>query len=343
MWQPVYKSLALIVVLAAVTLVFLHLASRKIYPMEFGLSFNQKHAAALGLDWRQVYTAMLDDLQPKYVRIAAMWSEVEKTQSVFDFRDVDFMMDEAGKRGVKVLLVVGQKAPRWPECHVPDWLDTASLEAKTYLQGYLAETVNRYQTHSALELWQVENEPFIRFRFGECRSYRPEYLSDEISLVRSLDQEHRIMVTDSGELSTWHRAISAGDLFGTTMYRIVRTPSGKIFTYDWLPAAYYRLKARIYRRPLAEVYISELQAEPWFTHNNPLTASLAEQERTMNPERFVQHLEYARRTGFPRAYLWGVEWWYFMRENYGESRYWDLAREQIAAARAGGESTDYGF
>ena len=304
--------------------------SGRTYPIEYGISFNQNHAAYLGLDWQTVYLAMLDELKPKYARVAAMWSEVEREPDAFDFAAVDFMMDEAAKRGTKIMLVVGQKAPRWPECYVPDWVQRLSgEEAEARLRKYFTEAVERYRLHPALELWQVENEPYIKFRFGECARYNPEMVSNEIASVRTLDPNHKIIITDSGELSAWRRAIHAGDLFGTTVYRAVRTPGNFVFTYDWLPSAYYRLRARLNRKPYNQIYISELQAEPWFTNASPADTPLSAQEQTMNPERLQKNFIYASRTGFPRAYLWGVEWWYFMREKHADARYWEMVKEEI--------------
>jgi len=303
--------------------------SRKKYPVTYGISFNQNHAQSLGLDWKNVYVEMLDELKPDYVRIAAMWSQVESVKSVYDFSDVDFMMDRAAKAGTKVTLVVGQKAPRWPECHVPGWLNYEVAGSSDYLLDYVTGVVERYKDHPALEIWQVENEPYIRFAFGECKNYNQDIVKEEITLVKRLDPDHLTMVTDSGELSTWRRAIGVADIFGTTLYRIVQTPGGRNFSYDWLPASFYRYKAKLWGRDLSTFFVAELQMEPWFTDSNPLDASVEEQEKTMDVGRMVKHFDYVERIGVPRAYLWGVEWWYFMKEVNGDERYWNAVRGRL--------------
>jgi len=306
----------------------LSIENRRTYHIDYGVSFNQNHAVSLGLDWRQVYRAIFKELHPRYIRIAAMWSEIEPLPGEFDFSDVDWMMDEAAKRNTKVLLVVGQKAPRWPECHVPDWIDQYGNErVKEHLFTYIRMIVERYRDHPALEMWQVENEPFIRFTFGNCERYREDVVHEEIELVRELDTDHRILVTDSGELSTWRLAARAGDIFGTTLYRVVRTSSGRIFTYDWLPAIYYRLKSQFFGRTHEDFFVAELQAEPWFVLAGAERTPLEEQFETMSLERMRRHIEYVRHVGASRAYLWGVEWWYWLREVHDIREYWDLARE----------------
>jgi len=313
----------------AIVYVAMLFASRKVYPIEYGISFNQDHAESLGLNWKQVYEDMLRELEPKYIRIAAMWSDVEEVKGEYDFSSVDWMMDKAAEYNTKVLLVVGQKAPRWPECHVPEWLDYGVQESEEHLLGYVTKVVERYMYHPALELWQVENEPFIKFRFGECERFNEGVVAGEIALVKNLDPEHKILITDSGELSTWRQASKAGDLFGTTMYRIVQTPKGRTIVYDWLPAAFYRWKTKMWGRDLNDSFIAELQAEPWFTDSNPTNTPVEKQEKTMNPERMQKHIDYASRTGFSRGYLWGVEWWYYMKSEHGDARYWDIAKETL--------------
>lgn len=304
--------------------------SKKIYPVEYGISFNQNHATSLGLDWKDVYLDTLNELKPKYIRIAAMWSQIEKVKHTQDFSDVDFMMDEAAKQGVKVILVVGQKAPRWPECHVPEWWNSADKNAlKEDLLIYVSSVVEKYKNHPALELWQVENEPFIKFRFGDCSHFNEGFVADEIALVRRLDPNHKIIITDSGELSTWRKAIKVGDYFGTTLYRIVRKPNGAIWNYDWLPPAVYRYKAKIWGQDMGKMFVAELQAEPWFTSSDPNDTPIEIQEQTMNPARLQKHFDYVEHIGVPRAYLWGVEWWYWAKEARGDTRYWDMVRKKI--------------
>jgi len=320
----------IISLLLGIFYLYLWLTSNKQYDVEYGISFNRQHAESLGLDWGVTYLAMLKELQPKYVRIAATWSEVEAQQGDYNFSPITWQLDQAAKYGSQVVLVVGQKAPRWPECHVPAWAeDLPDEQYQQELFGYIQHVVELYREHPALELWQVENEAFIRFRFGECKNFHEDLVADEIKLVRELDSDHKILVTDSGELSTWRKASNAGDIFGTTLYRIVRSPSGRIWNYDWLPPAFYRVKARLWSIEAKDMYVAELQAEPWFNDTDPNTSPIEEQMETMSPERLQKHFDYTERIGVPRAYLWGVEWWYWLKEKQGNSVFWDMAREKI--------------
>ena len=326
-----YLTISLfIIVILALFYATLWLFSFKKYPVEYGISFNKSHAESLGLDWQETYLAMLNDLKPKYIRISANWDEIEKNKNEFDTEYVDWMMFEAGKRNVAVVLVVGQKSPRWPECHVPDWTkDLSESEYKKELLNYVDYVVQRYRNHPTLDIWQVENEAFIKFQFGECQRFDKSVVKDEIDLVHELDKNHKVMITDSGELSTWHEATKAGDIFGTTVYRVVMTPGGIYWKYDWLPAGFYKLKYKFWFPGDKPFMASELQAEPWFTGDGAQNTSIAEQEKSMNPKRLKKHFDFVEHMGVSRAYLWGVEWWYWMKEAKGIDDYWNLVREKI--------------
>jgi len=98
------------------------------------------------------------------------------------------------------------------------------------------------------------------------------------------------------------------------------------WNYDWLPPFHYRLKMWLNGSRVARAYIMELQAEPWLANNSFLTADLVEQGQTMNLVRLQKNLDYAERVGMPRAYLWGAEWWYWLRER-GELEIPDFIKE----------------
>ncbi|KKU86167.1 MAG: hypothetical protein UY15_C0014G0009 [Parcubacteria group bacterium GW2011_GWA2_47_9] len=68
----------------------------------------------------------------------------------------------------------------------------------------------------------------------------------------------------------------------------------------------------------------ELQAEPWgpkLLYDSPLE----EQEKTMNLEQFSYMIDFAKRTGLDTFYLWGGEWWYWMKEKQNNPAIWNEA------------------
>lgn len=290
--------------------------------VKLGVTFSDKYAESLGLDWREVYISILDDLGVRKLRIPVYWDQVEKRSSAYDWSDVDWMLEEAGKRDADVILAIGHKTPRWPECHTPKW---AKILSKEELHQRILRIVRREVEHfrdfESVVMWQVENEPL--FHFGECPSPDRELLKEEVELVRSLDGRP-IMVTDSGELSTWVRTASLGDVLGISMYRLVWNKNLGFLFWPLTPR-YYSERVALVHQVVDRVIISELQAEPWFSKPFEET-SIEEQYETMNLPHLRSNIDFARRTGADEVYLWGVEWWYWLR-NQGHADFYTAAQE----------------
>lgn len=315
-----------VVVVIALLLALTHILSfQKNQNQVYGVSFSQEYAIYLGLDPRFIYKKILDDLGFKYVRLSAQWNDIEKERGKFDFSTLDWYMNEAAARKAKVVLAVGQKIPRWPECHSPEW--TSSLSDNAYfaaLREFVKITVERYKNHPALEIWQVENEPLLKY--GVCRPIGFDRLRDEINFVFETDPNHGTMVTESGELNLWNRAPKLAHYFGTTMYRVVWNKVFGYFSYNWMPPLYYKAKLWLSGHDPDYTFISELQAEPWIPNSTVKDTPLSEQYRSMSIIQFQKNIDYAKRVGFPRAYLWGAEWWYWMKDVKGVSDYVDFAK-----------------
>jgi len=290
--------------------------------IEWGITFSKLQAQNLDLDWRKVYLAVLDELQVKRLRLIAYWSEIESRQGQFDFADLDWQVSQASQRNVEIVLAMGQKVPRWPECFIPQWVQEQHRHKA--LLNYLKQTINHYQGNSNIIYWQVENEPFLKF-FGECPAFDKDVFSQEINLVHSLDSRP-VLTTDSGEFGTWYQALSLGDVFGTTMYRFVYNQKLGYIDYHLSPN-FFRL-----RKFLAELISDkkiiniELQAEPW-TKDMLIKSSLQEQSITMTFDKFNDNISFARKTGISPAYLWGAEWWYWKKKVHNDNRYWQRARQ----------------
>jgi len=293
----------------------------------FGLTYSQKQAETLGLDWQKVYLAVLDDLGARRLRLAAYWDEIEKAEGQYDWQRLDWLIDQAGQREAEIILAVGGRLPRWPECHWPSWAaDVSEAEREKKILAYLEASIRRYQDRKNILAWQVENEPFLSSYFGECPPLRVEFLDQEIALVKRLDARP-VVVTDSGELSFWLSAARRADIFGTTMYRDTYSSHFKRYIHYPLTPAFFRLK-KLFVSWLAkpsEWIVIELQAEPWASAAYQ-QVSAAERARTMDMEKFRSTLEFARQTGFQKFYLWGAEYWYWERTVNGNDDFWNYAK-----------------
>lgn len=294
--------------------------------LEYGITFSKKQAESLGLDWKKMYADILDDLGAKKLRIPAYWDEVEPQGGNFYWDNLDWQVNEAGKRDAKIILSVGGRLPRWPECHFPSWTNNISQEEKQdKTLNYIKTVIERYKDYKQITAWQVENEPFLS-HFGDCPKLDSKFLDKEIAAVRALDSRP-IIITDSGELSVWYPAAKRGDIFGTTMYRDTYSSHLKRYIHYPISPGFFRFKkniTNIFTSPEKWIVI-ELQAEPWA----PIpyqSATKEERNRTMDLEKFKEILEFARLAGFKEFYLWGVEWWYWEKETQNNPALWDEAK-----------------
>lgn len=289
----------------------------------FGVTFAPRVVRFYGNnDPVAAFTAVLDDLGVGLIRLPVYWNDVESEEGRFDFSDVDPYMDLAAERGAQVTLVIGMKVPRWPECHVPAWVTGEERQAALF--RYLGVVVARYKDHPALARWQVENEH--HFPFGECPAPDPALFAAEVAYVRSIDTETPLQLTVSGEQELWAGTADAADVLGTSLYRFAWNPTTGLVVFPH-PPEFYRLQALALGNRVERVVISELQTEPWF-EGGVIPDLLEERYALFTDDRLRDHVAFARRTGLPEVYLWGVEWWYDLAQR-GDTRLWDAAREEI--------------
>jgi hypothetical protein len=291
-------------------------------PDFFGVTYSTKFCDELELDWQEVYTAILDELSVKYIRIPVYWDEIEKEEGVYDFSKYDYLIREGEKRDVKLILSIGRRVPRWPECHSPVWLNRKDdIEARVATLNTLRTIVKRYRSSKSVEYWQIENEPFLG-TFGVCPPFDEGFLQQEFDLVKSLDSRQTI-ITGSGEMSWWRQESKIGDIFGSTLYRVVYNPWFGYIKYP-TPSSFYRLKARLAGIADDRLMVLELQTEPWVPQGKMIYLSTADINRTMSIGQFKANLQYAINLNFRRTYAWGVEWWYWQKK-YGNPEYWRIA------------------
>jgi hypothetical protein len=297
-----------------------------------GLTFSDFYVEhELGLDPHEAYLAILNELKPHKLRLVAYWNRIEKERGQFDTTALDSQIVEAETRGIPVVLALGYRTPRWPECHIPDWAaELPPDEFKQALFSYFDAIIGRYRESKTVTVWQVENEPLLGV-FGRCPAPNRKFLKEEIAYVKEKDPSRPILTTASGELSFWTRTAGLTDIFGTTLYRHIWNKHVGNFTHVY-PPAWYALRAWFAKTFLGmkDIVIAELQAEPWGEGKPLAEMPLESQTKAFTAQHLENIVKFAKRTGIREIYLWGPEWWYYRKLN-GDPSFWEAGKRIFGA------------
>lgn len=296
----------------------------------YGVNFSDKYATQLGMDWKTSYINILNDLGVKNIRLVAYWDDIETERDIYDYSNILWQLEEAKKRDVNVIMTIGRKVPRYPECFEPDWwkkLDNGQ-ERDSELYEYLETSVNILKKYNNIKMWQVENEPF--FPFGECSKIKWATVKQEVEIVKALD-DRPILIQDSGEGGFWLPSYMLGDNLAISMYRKIWYNFWGVFLGEFIyfqyPLAHwtYKIKADLVRVPYEKIVVTELQAEPW---GPAINSELSEEDKnkTMSRQDFIATIGYAQKAGFKDLYFWGVEWWLWEKDYNDNPYYWDTAK-----------------
>jgi hypothetical protein len=322
-----------VIVSALAALLFIGWPSNQ--PKEYGVTWSSPYAWSLGIDTNKALGEVMDDLGVRRFRIPAYWTDIERKQGSYDFTIVQEQLDAIAKRNGKVMLAIGARLPRWPECWVPDFAKTVDLKTREAMQmAYLKATYDRFKDHPAISGWQVENEANFTF-YVSCTGLTDELVAKEIRYVQEMERARSIKrpvyTTDSGELSLWLDYRREIDGLGISVYRTVTNPWLGIIRYWFLPPWFYTRKA-ILLGLSNKLFVSEFQMEPWSDY--PLDQTkLEDQYKTLSIEQMRKNFAYAKQMDVPAIDFWGVEWWYWMKEKQGNTDFWNLAKQFFANSK----------
>jgi hypothetical protein len=335
-WQKLTLGLIAIVFLAVGSMYGLaqwYIDKNAKEPLVVGATFIPNYARYFGLDAKETMTAIVDDLDIKHLRLVSYWSDIEKDRGVYNFEDLDWQMKLAEEKGVKVSLALGLRQPRWPECHMPTWAQ--ELDNNQWyepLEDFIAATVIRYKDSPALDSYQLENEFFLK-AFGICYDFNRDRLVSEYNLVKSLDPDTTLIVTMSNNAIGTPIGDPKPDKWAISVYKRVwdKTITRRYFEYP-IPAWYYAFRAGFTEltrgRP---VFVHELQTEAWTPESfgGNKKSPIKEQYKSMNADMLKDRLAYGKATGMRSYYVWGVEWWYWLKTTQNEPALWDTAKTEI--------------
>lgn len=304
-----------------------------------GTTFSQLQCWYLGLDYQETFRQICD-LGFDRVRLCAYWHELQPSATQFDFTKLDWLLDEAHRRGIEVVLAVGMKAPRYPEFHFPDWMrakyDTTTarvLDRDPAIADLTLKMLDRVVQHTrtapTLNYWQVENEPFTHLEITGGRTLSEAFVHQEVKLVRSRALPgQKILLTNAITLpaaqpeddQAFRASLWLADAVGFNVY--AKVPQGASRAYLEAQPAYWK-KLSTWRSELKrwgkESWIAEAQAEPW--EANELVPVTQLEYPSSSPTQASQIVDQVQAIGFNPVLLWGCEYWYWHRKQ-GRDQWW---------------------
>jgi hypothetical protein len=320
-------------------------------PMRIGLTFSQREATYRALPWQEAYDNVLE-FSPALVRIAAYWNEIEPTAGTYDFTTLDWLLSKATERKQTVLFSVGMKAPRWPEYYLPAWLrarlhvpDGAPISRDPLVRSATLEFVRRVVEHvretDVVQAWQVENEP-LDVAGPNHWSIEPDFLAEEVALVRALDPRARPIVVNAfvetqplaqlpksrdAMVARARAALAVADVLGLDVYpgRTVRVFDHE-FSVRWPSWLWSGVLSQL--RTLAvqqgkEAWIVEGQAEPWISKGKSPPAAWP--GAIVEPASVTSTVSHFGRLGYTTVLLWGAEHWEDQRNDRNDA-WWSAMR-----------------
>jgi hypothetical protein len=310
-------------------------------PLKIGTTFVPRYARYYGLDPQATMKAMIDEVGFKRFRLVSYWDDIEKTQGIYDFEELDWQFRMAEEAGAEVNLAIGLRQPRWPECHMPKWaMEMPKDQWYPKLKDFMGAVIERYKDSPVLTTYQLENEFFMTI-FGECTDFDRERLIDEYNFVKAADSSKPIIITRSNNWGGVPIGEPTPDQFGVAVYKRVwdKTLTKRYFEYPYPPWFYGMLAGAGEVASGKDMIIHELQMEPWLAEGQDFEMndleSIPEQNKSMNAERLKDRFEYGRETGIRTMDTWGAEWWYWRKIKANDPSLWNVAAEEVRAANEG--------
>ncbi len=302
-------------------------------PLQQGVSFIPDYAQSLGVDPKANMDALLN-INVRQFRLVSYWSDIEQQPGKYDFSQLDWQFQKAEAKHAKIILTVGLRQPRWPECHAPSWVDINQPDSQwqPQLESYMQVVINRYKNSPSLQSYQLENEYFLK-GFGICTNFDRQRLIDEYNLVKQTDPDHPVIIGRSNNALGFPVGQPQPDEFSISVYKRVWDAgvTHRYIEYPY-PAWFYGFLAgtqKIFNHK--DMMIGELQAEAWPPQGQTIQQTrLAEQNKSLNAKRLQGRFQYGRATGMRSMDLWGAEYWYYRAQILHDPSLWDVAQQEFA-------------
>ncbi|MFH1395745.1 MAG: beta-galactosidase [Candidatus Omnitrophota bacterium] len=337
------------------TVLILFAITVKAEALKLGTTYSPLQCQYLGLDWKKTYLNILD-AGYDVVRIGAYWSEIEKKENFYDFSELEWQIQEAKAKGIPIVLTVGMKAPRWPEFFIPEWiLKKANLGigadvsknvlVRNQTLAFIKKVVEKYKHRDIIQYWQVENEALNHIG---CKYWYigMDFLKEEVALVRKIDERNRPIILTSATypnkflrfiatLFDYHNPIKEyikmADIVGINVYPIVGCKIlFKNFSFETTlneREKYFSPLIKSIHAHNREVWVTELQAEPW--EPGHLVYTKEQQPKTASTDITRELFKEMDELGVDTILLWGAEYWQFRAEEYDETQWVEMNSELL--------------
>ncbi len=296
------------------------------------------------------------------VRLSLEWDEIEKAPGQYDWELVDQAVKICGQMGVRLIICVGVKTPRYPEVHLPSFYRDRALgrspevgptelnlpAIREELLAFIEAIVRHYRDEKRVEGFQIENEPLEPF--GDPGLSVPfSFLREEVELVRSLTKGtgKTLAVTMGAGLTEPYDRMARDyqayleqllsldvDRIGLDLYQhgyVGMGPSWFRWTKEFWASEWHWVLLRRFVEQIKAAgktpYVAECQAEPWEVDPAAVNFTDPNGNRSLTPESYKEIFARASGLGCDDLFIWG---WEFQAacENVG-NRSWREATETI--------------
>jgi hypothetical protein len=335
-WNKLLSSVMIIVIVlfgAMYGIAEWYIHSQANQPLQQGVSFIPDYAQSLGVDPKANMDALLN-INVRQFRLTSYWSDIEQKPGQYDFSQLDWEFQKAEAKHAKIILTVGLRQPRWPECHAPGWvnINVPDSQWQPQLETFMQAAINRYKDSPSLESYQLENEYFLK-GFGICTNFDRQRLVDEYNLVKQTDPSHPVIIGRSNNAIGLPLGQPQPNEFSISVYKRVwdAALTHRYVEYPY-PAWYYGFLAGLQKIVTHKnMMIGELQAEAWPPRGQTIQqTSLAEQNKSLNAQRLKDRFEYGRATGMRQIDLWGAEYWYYRKVHLNDPSLWNVAQQEFS-------------
>jgi hypothetical protein len=309
-----------------------YIHSQQSKPLTYGVSFIPDYAQSLGINPQQTMAALVS-IGVKQFRLVSYWTDIEPTKGQYDYSQLDWEFAQAQAAHVKIILTLGLRQPRWPECHMPAWADNEPItQWQPQLEREMRAVIERYKDSPSLASYQLENEYFLK-GFGACTNFSRSRLVSEYNLVRANDPNHPIIIGRSNNDLGIPLGAPIPNEYSVSVYK--RVWDGGV-THRYIeypfPAWYYGFLAGWQEMvDHKNMMIGELQAEAWPPHGMTIPeTSLTEQNKSLDASRLRARFTYGKATGMRSIDLWGAEYWYYRLKVDHDPSLWNVAKQEFS-------------